>query len=75
MCKIHHPADDSNLLGIDPDRTVHSNRELLTEINVPVLKQGFQEMHGTRLRLPRQRRMYPDRLFLEERFTEFLEAQ
>jgi putative restriction endonuclease len=75
LCKIHHSAYDSNLLGIDPLATVHINRELLTEIDGPMLKHGLQEMHGLKLRLPRQRAMRPESARLEERFVEFQAQQ
>ena len=71
LCKIHHSAYDSNLLGIDPQTTVHINRELLTEIDGPMLKHGLQEMHGLKLQLPRQRAMRPESAHLEQRFVEF----
>ena len=75
LCKIHHSAYDTNLLGVDTHHTVHINRELLYETDGPMLKHGLQEMHGTRLQIPRQRVMQPDKNHLEERFEEFLSAQ
>jgi len=75
LCKIHHSAYDSNLLGIDPQATVCINRELLTEIDGPMLKHGLQEMHGVHLQLPRRRDMRPDPDHLEQRFVEFLDSQ
>jgi putative restriction endonuclease len=75
LCKIHHSAYDTNLLGIDPQNTVHINSDLLHEVDGPMLRHGLQEMHGTRLHLPRQRSMKPATHHLEERFEEFLAAQ
>lgn len=75
LCKIHHSAYDTNLLGIDTRHTVHINQDLLEETDGPMLKHGLQEMHGTRLRIPRQRAMHPDKGHLEERFEQFLSAQ
>lgn len=75
LCKIHHSAYDTNLLGVDSRHTVHINRDLLEETDGPMLKHGLQEMHGVRLHLPRQRRLRPDPTHLEERFEGFIAAQ
>ena len=71
LCKIHHGAYDSNFLGIDPDYQVHVNAELLREKDGPMLKHGLQEMHGSKLQVPRQRAKQPDRDNLAERFARF----
>ena len=75
LCKIHHSAYDTNLLGVDTRHSVHINRDLLEETDEPMLKHGLQEMHGTRLHIPRQRVMRPEKDHLEERFEEFLAHQ
>lgn len=74
LCKIHHAAYDSNLLGISPDYTVHINSELMLEIDGPMLRHGLQAMHGRALSVPQRRadRPSPDRL--AERFDEFRTA-
>jgi putative restriction endonuclease len=74
LCKIHHGAYDSNLLGIDPDYQVHINAELLLEKDGPMLKHGLQEMHGTTLQIPRERAKRPSRDNLAERFEGFAQA-
>ncbi len=74
LCKIHHAAFDQNLLGIRPDYEVVINRDLLTEIDGPMLKHGLQEMHGETLSLPRRLSARPDTSRLEERFAEFCAA-
>lgn len=74
LCKIHHSAYDTDLMGIDPDYTVHINRNLLEERDGPMLKHGLQEMHGLKLVLPRSRVNQPDRENLAERFARFCEA-
>ena len=71
LCKIHHVAFDRNFMGIRPDYTVAINAGLLNEVDGPMLKHGLQEMHGTTLRLPRQRAAYPDKARLSERYEEF----
>lgn len=74
LCKIHHAAYDGQFLGIDAELRVHVNAALLLEVDGPMLKHGIQEMHGTRLTVPRSPRFRPDRARLEARFSEFLTA-
>ena len=74
MCKIHHAAFDANILGIRPDHIVEVRDDVLTEIDGPMLRHGLQEMHGTRIFLPRFRRDHPDPTRLEERYVEFQAA-
>ena len=74
MCKIHHAAYDSNLLGIDPDRRIHIREALLTESDGPTLKHSFQELHLTAIRVPRSQTAKPDRDLLAERFDRFVQA-
>lgn len=74
LCKIHHAAYDGNLVGIDSDYEVHVNRELLVEVDGPMLKHGLQEMHGRVLAVPRRAEERPDRDRLAARFEEFQKA-
>lgn len=73
LCKIHHAAFDRNFLGIDPDYKVHINQELLLERDGPMLKHGLQDMHGTALTVPVNKRDQPDPEALHERFMGFLD--
>lgn len=74
LCKIHHSAFDSNILGIDPDVRVHIRHDILLERDGPMLKHGLQELHGGKLILPRNISDRPNPGFLEERFAEFRAA-
>lgn len=74
LCKIHHAAYDSDLLGIDTNYTVHINQRLLEDSDGPMLKHGLQEMHGTRLTLPQEIKLRPLRENLAERFDVFSAA-
>lgn len=74
MCKIHHAAYDSNLLGVSPDYVVHINRELLEEHDGPMLRHGLQEMNGRPLTVPERRSQQPDRDRLAVRYDSFREA-
>lgn len=71
LCKIHHAAYDRNLLGISPDYTVHLDKELLDEVDGPMLRHGLQEMHGRSLIVPVKRNELPDRERLSVRFERF----
>lgn len=74
MCKIHHAAYDSDLLGISPAYEVHINSALMQEVDGPMLRHGLQEMDGRGLSLPKRRADLPSKDRLAERFSEFLAA-
>jgi putative restriction endonuclease len=71
LCKIHHAAYDQNMLGVSPDYRVAINRELLEEVDGPMLKHGLQEMHGRTLTLPARHADRPDRERLAWRWQYF----
>lgn len=72
MCKIHHAAFDSNILGIRPDLSVHVRQDVLDEIDGPMLRHGLQGMHNQRLQAPTLKAAKPSEDRLEERYAEFL---
>jgi putative restriction endonuclease len=72
LCKIHHAAFDSDLLGISPAYEIHIAHKLLDEVDGPMLRHGLQEMHGTRLTVPSRRADRPDRDRLQARYSRFL---
>jgi putative restriction endonuclease len=74
LCKIHHAAFDRLLLGVTTSYEVRINRELLEEVDGPMLKHGLQEMHGRHLELPRSRREWPDPARLAHRWDAFRSA-
>lgn len=74
MCKIHHAAFDTNILGVRPDLSVHIRQDILDEIDGPMLTHGLQGMHNARVIGPPSRAARPDPFRLEERYSEFLEA-
>lgn len=74
LCKIHHSAYDSDILGVDPDSRVHIRADVLAELDGPMLQHGLQELHGTLLALPRHTTLQPNKEFLAERFARFLAA-
>lgn len=74
LCKIHHSAFDTNIIGIDPEAVVHVRKDILREIDGPMLKYGIQAVHGSKLTLPKAVDARPNREFLSERFAEFVAA-
>lgn len=73
MCKIHHAAYDSSIIGIRPDLTVQVATSVLTEQDGPMLLHGLQGFHGQQLRsLPARRRDLPDPDRLKRRYLDFL---
>ena len=46
LCKIHHAAYDSDLIGVRPNLVVEVRPELLVESDGPMLRHGLQEMSG-----------------------------
>ncbi|KGN36349.1 HNH endonuclease [Knoellia subterranea] len=72
LCKIHHAALDSYILGIRPDLVVQIREDLLHEIDGPMLKHGLQDLHGGRLMVvPSARRDRPDKDLLEAAYERF----
>lgn len=75
LCKIHHAAFDANILGISPDFVVQIRRDLLEEVDGPMLQYGLKERHDQRLMvLPSRRREHPGRDLLEMAFDKFRAA-
>lgn len=74
LCKIHHSAYDAHIIGIDPDARVHVRRDILEEIDGPMLKHGIQGVAGEKLILPRKEELRPNRDFLAERYERFRAA-
>ena len=71
LCKIHHAAFDRNIMGIRPDLVIEVRREILQEIDGPMLRHGLQEMHGNKIDVPRSKTSRPDHERLEERYENF----
>jgi putative restriction endonuclease len=71
LCKFHHAAFDTNVIGIRPDYSVEVRRDVLREIDGPMLKYGLQGMDRRRLVVPLRPEQQPNRDFLEERYSRF----
>lgn len=75
LCKIHHAAFDSRILGIRPNLTLHVRQDVLDEHDGWMLIGGIQGVHNTRLAvLPSARASQPSRERLEQRYADFLAA-
>lgn len=75
LCKIHHGAFDSNLLGITPQYKVEVQRVVMETTDGPTLQHSLKEMNGQKLRqLPSHHGQLPDKDLLAERFEVFLAA-
>ena len=75
LCKIHHGAYDSNIIGISPDYQIHVKESVLETFDGPTLQHSIKEMNGEKLRqIPSTKSHQPDRNLLEERFEIFRHA-
>ena len=74
LCRIHHGAYDTNILGVTPDYKIEIRRDVLEEIDGPMLKHGLQEMNGHTIHLPRSTPLRPKRDYLELRYARFRAA-
>ena len=74
LCKIHHAAFDRNFIGVTPDYDIVVREDLLREIDGPMLRHGIQGIHRSKLILPRNTQLQPDRERLAKRFADFCRA-
>ena len=73
LCKLHHAAFDSYILGI-PDLTIDIRQDILVEIDGPMLVHGLQGFQGRGIRTPHSHALKPHRDFLAERYEIFRRA-
>ena len=72
LCKIHHAAYDSGILGVSPDLVVQIRADILDETDGPLLEHGLKRLHGLKLRTVPQRKVErPDPELLALRFERF----
>ncbi len=74
LCKIHHTAFDKLLLGVTPKGVIQVRRDVLTEIDGPMLRYGIQELHEQLIQRPARAADHPDPDKLAVRYREFLAA-
>ena len=71
LCKLHHAAYDSFILGVTPDYVIRVREDVLEEEDGPVLQHGLKGLQNTKLILPISKRDYPSREALEWRYSQF----
>jgi putative restriction endonuclease len=71
LCKIHHAAYDSNIMGIRPDYVTEVRSDLLDEKDGPMLLHGLQEVHDQRIYVPKSPAKRPSVEALEQRYEQF----
>jgi putative restriction endonuclease len=74
FCKLHHAAFDAYILGVCPDYRIEVRRDILEEINGPMLRYGLQEVAGQMIHFPHDERLRPRPDLLEERYEKFRKA-
>ncbi len=74
LCKLHHAAFDSFIIGITPEYIVRVRRDILDEADGPMLRHGLQGMDGQRIELPMKVNLRPHPEFLERRYELFRKA-
>lgn len=74
LCKLHHAAFDRHILGIRPDLVVEVRRDILDEVDGPMLRYGLQGMEGIRIEVPRSEAQRPRPDLLLERYERFKKA-
>jgi putative restriction endonuclease len=74
LCKIHHAAYDTNILGVRRDLVIEVQPKVLHEIDGPMLRYGLQDLASSRLIVPTSRREQPDPERLVERYEGFQRA-
>ncbi len=74
LSKIHHAAFDANLIGIDPDFTIHVSEALLSMNDGPMFEHGIKGLNGRQIHLPSRQIDHPNRERLAQKFDEFRRA-
>lgn len=75
LCKLHHAAFDSFLLGVRPDYIIEVRQDILKEKDGPMLLHGLQGLHKKKILLPYSQKQIPDPNFLERRYQIFKEVR
>jgi putative restriction endonuclease len=74
LCKLHHAAFDSFIIGVSPEYVIEVREDVLEEHDGPMLQHGIKELHKQRIILPRKAEFMPDRGFLDWRYQKFRAA-
>jgi putative restriction endonuclease len=71
LCKLHHAAYDSFMIGVTLDYVIHVREDILEEEDGPVLQHALKGLHKSRLILPSSKNHYPSRDALAWRYGRF----
>lgn len=71
LCKLHHAAFDSFIIGITPDYKIEVRNDVLDEIDGPMLQHALKDLHSKKIILPNHKKDYPNKDFLEIRYQRF----
>ena len=74
LCKLHHAAFDSFILGVTPDYVIQVRQDILREVDGPILQHGIQELEGLKIQLPSDSVQWPSQGALAWKFEKFLLA-
>lgn len=72
LCKIHHSAFDTYIIGITPDYKIKVRHDILHETDGPMLKYGIQSLEGHNIILPNNSKNWPNKEKLDYRYNLFL---
>jgi putative restriction endonuclease len=74
LCKLHHSAFDSFLIGISPDYVIEVRKDVLEETDGPMLLHGLQGLNKKPILLPGSADLRPGKELLDRRFELFRKA-
>lgn len=74
LCKLHHSAFDSFIIGITPDYTIVVREDILEEEDGQMLQHGLIQLHSQRIILPGSKNDWPDQALLDKRYQKFKQA-
>jgi putative restriction endonuclease len=72
LCKLHHAAFDSFMLGVTPDYVIQVREDVLKEADGPMLRYGLQGLNDQRIILPQAQANWPSRDALAWRHDRYL---
>lgn len=74
LCKLHHAAFDKYFLGINADYIIKVRKDVLDEIDGPMLQHGLKELHNRKIILPSAKNVWPNKDYLDWKFQKFKKA-
>ena len=74
LCKLHHAAFDSFMLGVTPDYIIKVRNDILEEEDGPVLQHGLKGLNNSRLIMPTSRTNWPSQDALAWQYERFTRA-